>query len=228
MNTKGRLISLFFLALALGSALQARAAQESQQAVQAPDQTLKDRASAYYQALSKGDRMTAYEFVAPESKNDFFALGNLSVTDIRIVGFDVPNGTGDMAKVKIQESAKPQTFHESVDIQLEESWKRIGGNWFIVLPSSKEVESPFGRLSFDKQAAQQSAGQGTTPAPGPAPNLDEIKRRAQASTKNADPDEYLLNLKKAQAQAQAERAKDPKSKDENGKNSVPTDQKPSN
>jgi hypothetical protein len=231
MKTNGRVIYLL-VAVILVLASLAGAAQESKPAVQAPsDQMLKDRASAYYQALAKGDKSTAYAFVAPESKNDFFATSNLSPADVRILGFDVSNGTGDTAQVKIQESVKPPLFHESVDIQIEESWKWIDGDWYIVLPSTKEIESPFGKMSFDKQATPQGTAQETTPSPvqGPAPDLDAIKKRVERSMKNADPDEYLLNLKKARSQAQAEKPEDPKGKDEKGKNSAPaTDQKPNN
>jgi hypothetical protein len=210
----GRVIYLL-LAVVLGLASRAGAAQESTQGPQAPpDQMLKERATAYYQALAKGDKMTAYGFVAPESKNDFFATGNLAPDDIRILGFDMSDGAGDMARVKIQESVTPPLFQAPVDFQMEESWKRIDGDWFIVLPSTKDMESPFGKMSFDKQATQKSTAQGTTAnsVQNPAPNLDEIKKRVQKSMKNADPDEYLLTLKKAQIEAQAGKDKDPKDK----------------
>lgn len=215
MKTNGRVIYVLLLAVVLGLALRAGAAQESKEDAQVPpDQMLKDRASGYYQALAKGDKMTAYGFVAPESKNDFFATGNLAPNDIRILGFDTSNGAGDTAKVKIQESVTPPLFQAPVDIQMEESWRRIDGDWFIVLPSTKEIQSPFGKMSFDKQGTSQGVAQGTTPTAvqGPAPDLDEIKKRVQKSMKNADVDEYLLSLKKAQSETPAAKDKVPQDK----------------
>lgn len=220
MKTNGRVICLL-LAVVLGVASRAGAGQEAKQAVQgSPEQALEERATAYYSALVKGDKMTAYGFVAPESKNDFFKMSNLSAIDIRILGLDLSNGAAGTAKVKIQESIIPPLFHVPLDLHFEDSWKSIDGEWFIVLPDSKQMDSPFGKLSFEKHATP-GASQETTPgtAQTPAPDLDQIKARVQASMKNADPDEYLLALKKAQVQAQAEKVKDAKGEDQSGKKS---------
>lgn len=220
MKTNGRVICLL-LAVVLGVASRAGARQEAKQAVQAsPEQALEERATAYYSALVKGDRVTAYGFVAPESKNDFFTMGNLSAVDIHILGFDLSDATGDTAKVKIQESVIPPLFHEALDFHVVDSWKSIDGEWFVVLPDRKQMDSPFGKMSFDKHATP-GASQETTPGTvqAGAPDLDQIKARVQASMKNADPDEYLLALKKAQVQAQAGKVKDAKGEDQSGKKS---------
>jgi len=223
IKKNGRVVYLL-LAVVLGLASRVGATQEAQQAAKAsPEQALKERANAYYNALVKGDKVTAYGFVAPESKNDFFTMGNLSAVDIRILGFELSNGAGDTAKVKIQESVTPPLFHEPLDLHFEDSWKSIDGEWFIVLPDSHQMDSPFGKMSFEKHATPQGASPESAPSPaqGTAPDLDQIKRRVQASTKNADADEYLLALKKAQLQAQAGKAKDSKGADQNGEKSDP-------
>ncbi len=228
----------FVLAIILGTAPYAFGAQPPQQTQPATaqvseDQDLKARATEYYRDLLNGENAAAFAFVAPESKNEFFRLHADNLTDARILTVQLADPSATSATVKVQKSVKPMQFNQTFDFQYLETWKKIDGLWYIVIPNSKEVDTPFGRMSnagpAPAKGTSPSAANSSQPASNAGLDLAEIKRRAATNTKNADPDQYLLALKKAMAQAQAQSAKDPKPDDKDKKKTDPTqDSKPNN
>jgi hypothetical protein len=220
----------FFLVVILGLAPYASFAQAPQQSQAAngqtsQDQMLKERASAYYHDLLSGDSAGAFALVAPESKNDFFKLRTDGLSDFRILDVRLADESATSATIKVQKTFKPAQFREPFDFETVETWKQIDGQWYVVLPNAKDMDSPFGRLAFNVAAAPGTNG-GQTPPSAP-PDLAAVQKKAETNAKNADPDQYLLALKKAMAQAQAQSAKDPKADSKDKKNTdQTTDPKP--
>jgi hypothetical protein len=225
----------FVLAIILGTAPHAFGAQTPQQTQPASaqvsqDQGLKERATEYYRDLLNGENAAAFAFVAPQSKNEFFKLHAENLIDVRILDVQLADAPGSSATIKVQKSIKPMQFNQNFDFQYVETWKKIDGQWYIVIPKLKDMDSPFGRMFNAGPAPAPSGAKGTSPStanssqPGSsaAPDLAEIQKRAASNAKNADPDQYLLALKKAMVQAQAQSAKDPKSDDKDKKKTDPT------
>ena len=196
---------------------------QSQQPASAPTaQTLHDRATAYYQALLKDDNSTAFAFVAPESKNNFFKLHNDGLTDVKILGVTVNDGA-TTATVKVQKTVKPLQFKQTIDLQTAETWKQIDGQWYVVLPDAKDADSPFGRMfNANPNGATANSAQGQSA--NQAPDLATIQKRAETNAKNADPDQYLLALKNAMAQTAAKNAQNSQAT-KDGKTTTPDKKK---
>jgi hypothetical protein len=198
-------------------------AQAQPQPTALPAQTLQDRANAYYQALAKQDNATAFTFVAPESKNNFFKLHNDGLVDIKVLG--VTMGDGATATIRVQKTVKPLQFKQTIDIQAAETWKQIDDQWYVVLPDAKDIDSPFGRM-FNANAnpnatAPNAAQNQNSSAP---PDLATIQKRAEMNNKNADPDQYLLALKNAMAQTAAKNAQNAQAT-KDGKTTTPDKKK---
>ncbi len=221
--------AVVILAVTLGLAPYLGAAQNqpTQQAL-APsgqvsvDQNLSNRATEYYQHLLKGENAAAFAMVAPESKDQFFKLHNEGLTDARILSIKLAEGSDSSAVIKVQKSVKPLQFNEAFDLQSVDTWKKVDGQWYIVIPDPKETDSPFGRVLDAHNVSGAGPASASSNSP---PDLNEIKRRAETNTKNADADQYLLALKKAmaaQTQAASQPVKDPKS---DGKDKKKTDPK---
>jgi hypothetical protein len=186
------------LTMALGLCLRAAAAQQPPEV--RPEAALTARATAFYQALLKGDLVTALGFVAPESKNDFMRAKHEGLLDARVTGAELAAGS-DSGKVKVQQSIKPARFGQILDFQVEDTWKLIGGEWCLVLPSAKDIETPFGRITSGASGpASNAAGASNVDASKTQDGLDpaEIQRRAQERLKNADPEQYIKALQKAE------------------------------
>jgi hypothetical protein len=227
-------ISKFLVfAMVLGwnfSAAQAQTPQREETPVQnaqvAQDPALSQRAAAYYKDLVDGESATAFEFVAPQSKNDFFKMHTDGLVAAQILGIELPSEPGGMAKVKVQKSIKPPQFAATLDFQYVETWKQIDGQWYIVLPNFKDTDSPFGAMRFNQQGKNGSGASVPAAATGNvSPDLAEIQKKAETNAKNADPDQYLMALKRAMdQQAQAQKPKTPPADDK--KKTDQTDPKP--
>jgi len=171
----------------------ANAGQTTQEA-SSPD-ALKERVLQYYR-LAKGDRVAALALVAPESKNDFFNMSYDGVVEFRILNVDLSDG-GDKATVKILRTDRFLRFPQLLDYETTETWKRIDGQWYILLPSFKEMETPFGKMRF-------SGG-------GEGPQTSKPEEMFRLRQGNVDPDQYLKGLQKVALEAKKKQEEEKKS-----------------
>jgi len=173
----------------------ANAGQTTQEA-SSPD-ALKERVLQYYR-LAKGDRVAALALVAPESKNDFFNMSYDGVVEFRILNVDLSDG-GDKATVKILRTDRFLRFPQLLDYEITETWKRIDGQWYILLPSFKEMETPFGKMRFSGE------GEGSQTQP-------EAMFRLRQS--NVDPGQYLEGLQKVDLEVKKKPEEEKKQEEE--------------
>lgn len=175
-----------FPARAFG-AVQGPGAQEPAQGTSSARQAVEERVSAYYQAIQQGNQAAAFELVAPESKNDFFNIAYHGLVAFRVVDIQFAED-GNTATVTILRTQKFPGFPQVLDNQVKDTWKKIEGQWYILLPSVKEMDTPFGKMRLGQ--------------PGKPPDAAEIEKRMQERRKNADPDQYLKALERAYKEAQ--------------------------
>jgi hypothetical protein len=185
--------------------LVASAGQTTQEA-SSPD-ALKERVLQYYRLAHKGDSVAALAFVVPESKNDFFHMSYDGVQEVRILNVDLSDG-GDKAAVKILRTDRFLGFPQLLDYETTETWKRIDGQWYILLPTFKEMDTPFGKMHF---GGHGEASQTSKP--------DEMFRLRQTSV---DPGQYLKGLQKVAVEAKKKQEEE--KKQEEGKK--PAEKKP--
>ena len=184
--------------------LVANAGQASQEVV-SPSDSLKERALLFYRTIQKGDRLGAAGLVAPESKNDFLQMNYSSLVEFRILDVHLSD-TEDSATVKILRTDKFAGFPQLLDYETIDTWKRVEGQWYMLLPSSEgEVDTPFGKMRFVGQGkdSQAAAPQGLMPLP----------------QEKVDPEQYLRVLQKAIQDENKKRA-DAKNVEEKKKSKV--------
>jgi hypothetical protein len=174
-----------FLARAFG-AVQGPGAQEPAQGTSSARQAVEERVSAYYQAIQQGNQAAAFELVAPESKNDFFNIAYHGLVAFRVVDIQFAEDP-NTATVTILRTQKFAGFPQLLDLQLKDTWKQVEGRWYIVLPSTKEMDTRFGKMRLGQ--------------PGKPPDAAEIEKRMQERRKNADPAQYLKALEQAYKEA---------------------------
>jgi hypothetical protein len=174
--------------------LVASAGQTTQEA-SSPD-SLKERVLQYYRLAHKGDSVAALAFVVPESKNDFFRMSYDGVQEVRILNVDRSDG-GDKATVKMLRTDRFVGFPQLLDYETTETWKRIDGQWYIILPSFKEMDTPFGKMRF--------SGEGE----GSQTSKPEAMFRLRQS--NVDPGQYVEGLQKVALEAKKRQEEEKKS-----------------
>ena len=160
---------------------------------------LKERVLQYYRLVQKGDRVAAQGLVAPESKNDFFHMSYDGVVEFRVLNVDLSDGS-DTAKVKILRTDRFVGFPQLLDYETIETWKRIDGQWYLLLPSFDEMETPFGKMRF---AGQGEGSQMSKP--------EEMFRLRQS---NVDPSQYLKGLQKVALEAKKKQEEEKKREEE--------------
>jgi hypothetical protein len=170
---------------------------------------LKERVLQYYRLAQKGGRVAALELVAPESKDDFFHMNYDGIVEFRILNVDLSDG-GDTAKVKILRTDKFAGFPQLLDYETIETWKRIDGQWYLLLPSfnNKEMETPFGKMRFSGQGEESQTSK-----------PEEMFRLRQS---NVDPSQYLKGLQKVALEAKKKQEEEKKREEEK----KPTEKKP--
>lgn len=146
------------------------------------EDTLKQRATAYYTAVTRGDRNAAQEFLAPELRDQFDisrfrALSSFSVDKV------VVDPSGDKADVTVTRSFGGQF---AMSIPWHDQWVNAGGQWFLLLPKNNG-DSPFG--NFGPPTAN------STPK-DPKAEAEAMKAIGERKARTADPDQYLMQLDK--------------------------------
>jgi hypothetical protein len=201
-----RLVWLFVMFLAGSTVL---SGAQSPATKGGPDlEAVKERTAEYYRDVVADNLEAAHQFVAPESKNDFFHMVYSGLTDFRI-GDASLSEKGDEATVIVTWIQKPPQFPGTVNHDVRNTWKRIDGQWYIVLPSPKELQSPFGTMQL---------GAKDKPSAGATAALEQEIQKRQA---NVDEDQYLIALQKAQkanaAKAEEKKSSETKSQDDKAK-----------
>ncbi len=207
MHGSSRLICEVFLAFLIAGAPTVGAAQQSRSGT--ATQALKDRANGFYQAIQKDDRVSAMALVAPQSRNDFLKMNFEGLVDARVKEVELDK-SGDAATVTIIRTRKVPMIPAPLDYETQDSWRLIDGQWYLVVPSIQEMDTPFGKMKFGQQ----------TPST-PADVQMEMKKRLS----DVDPDQYTKALQKATRQpAQTDKKAEPEDKKPEAKK--PEDKKP--
>jgi len=164
---------------------------------QAQASEVQQRATEYYQAILAGNSNQALQFVAQESKDDFPHTVYTGVIKFRVADVTLSD-KGDVATVNVWWTQIVSSLPRPLDREVQNTWKLIDGQWYLVLPSSTILETPFGKIVTGQGQASQSQPQ----------NLQEM---VEKSEKNADPDQYMIALQKAARQAKEAKAEGAKS-----------------
>jgi hypothetical protein len=144
---------------------------------------LKERVNLFYQDLLKNNRMAALELVAPDSKNQFLNNRYDGLMDFRIVGITVEQ-SGDRAAARVVRVMRLANFGQPLDLEINDTWQRSSGQWYLVLPPPGELDTPFGKMKFDAESKPSDA------------EIDAMKHRIQQRYQNVDPDQYIRALQK--------------------------------
>jgi hypothetical protein len=173
----------------------------------APAEALKARVVSYYTSLQKGQKATALDLVAPESKNEFFNLNNEGLVDFRVLDVQ-PSDAGERATVRIQRTDSFAGFPQVLKRETVDTWKRIDGQWYVVLPVHNEngvMNTPLGKmyLSAPGQNKQQTTPQAPLPQKQVSP--EEAKQALQKA---------ILEANKKKSSDRDKKPEDKKSEDQ--------------
>jgi len=153
---------------------------------------LKSRAQAYYDAMFRGDRSAAAQYVAAECQNQF---ASVNYTGLRsaIVEQVAPQQDGS-AVVTVKRVQIVPGFG-SMEYPASDIWKPTNGQWYLWFAPP---QPPFPMAQPSAEPANKNS---------PAVTDEELKARIARAERNIDPDQYMLQLRKAMqadAQRQAE------------------------
>jgi hypothetical protein len=180
-----KLIPVLFLGFALlGAKLDLLVGQQVTEGKAQPEQSqIKDRVSLFYNDVLKNDRMAALELVAQDSKNLFLNSRYDGLTDFRIAGIDLEL-SGDRAVVHVVRVLRVPSFGQPLDIEVNETWQRSDGLWYLVLSPPSEMETPFGKMKFETDSKPSDS------------EAAAMKQKIEHTYKNVDPDQYIRALQK--------------------------------
>jgi hypothetical protein len=176
-----------------------------------PTDQLKERVAAYYGIVQKGGKVAALNFVAPESKDDFFHMNYDGLIEFRITDVHLSDEAGT-ATVKIRRTDKFTNFPQLLVWDTTETWRHIDDQWFLVLPSFKEFETPFGKMRPGQQGKDSQAL--------------PMEPLVQSPQQSINSEQYLRALAKAAAEEKAKQTEEKKSLDEKPEEQTAPKQKP--
>ena len=171
-------------------------------------EALKARVVLYYGTLQKGEKTAALDLVAPESKNDFAHMNYDGLVEFRILDVRLLDA-GDTATVRLLRTDNFVGFPQLLDHQTVDTWKRIDGQWYVLLPAPAEkkvLDTPFGKMTFAGQGENKQ--QATPPillGPQNVVTPEQAKRALQKA---------LLEANKQKAGDQEKKLEDKKSEDQ--------------
>jgi hypothetical protein len=197
-------IPFYLILLLVLYMLPAFAAQEPREV--APAEALKARVVLYYGSLQKGDKTTALDLVAPESKNGFAHMNYDGLQEFRILDMHLSDA-GDTATVRLLRTDSFPGFPQLLDHQTVDTWKQIGGQWCVLLPVPKDdevLDTPFGKMTFARRG--QNDQQATPPAlPLKQVSPEEAKQALQKA---------MLEANKKKSSDRGKKPEDKKSEDQ--------------
>ena len=152
----------------------------------APAEALKVRVVSYYTSLQKGQKAAALDLVAPESKEEFFNLNNEGLVDFRVLDVQ-PSDAGESATVRIQRTDNFAGFPQLLRRETVDTWKRIDGQWYVVLPVHNGVlNTPFGKMDFSRRGQNDQQGTPHASLPQKQVNPEEAKQALQKAMLEAN------------------------------------------
>jgi hypothetical protein len=177
-----RVLFLGFTLFVVG--VEVKAGRQAAEGKPQPEEAqLKDRVKVFYQDVLKNDRIAALDLVATESKNQFLNNRYTGLIDFRVVGIEVEQSR-DRATVRVVRVMRFTGFGQPLDLEVNDTWQRSNGQWYLVLLPPGELDTPFGKMKLD-----------TDSKPGDA-EVDAMKRKIQQRYQNVDPDQYIRALQK--------------------------------
>jgi hypothetical protein len=198
----------YLVPLLLFSSTPVFAAQVPKEA--SPAEALRARVVVYYGTLEKSEKTAALELVASESKNDFVRMNYDGLVDFRVLDVQLSDA-GDTATVRVRRTDSFLGFPQLLKHETVDKWKRLDGQWYIVLPGSagkKEFDTPFGKVTFavPGENTQQATPPIVLPEPPTAVNPEQALRALQramleSSKQKAEDKEKKPEDKKSESQA---------------------------
>jgi hypothetical protein len=179
-----------------------------------PAEALKVRVTLYYGTLQKGEKTAAQALVAPESKNDFAYMNYDGLVDFRILDVRLSDA-GDTATVRLLRTDNFTGFPQLLDHQTVDTWRKIDGQWYVLLPIPKEnevLDTPFGKLTFARRGENKQ--QAAPPLPSQRPQ------------NMVSPEEAKKALQKAMQEANKQKSGDQEKKSEDKKSEDQSAPKP--
>jgi len=177
-----RVLLLGFTLLAVATEVKA-GRQVPEGKAQPEEAQLKDRVKLFYQDVLKNDRMAALELVGTDSKNQFLNNQSAGLIDFRVVSIEVEQ-SGDRAIARVVRVMRVAGFGQPLDLEVNDTWQRSNGQWYLVLPPPGELDTPFGKMKLDTDSKPSEA------------EIEAMKRKIQQRYQNVDPDQYIRALQK--------------------------------
>jgi len=177
-----RVLFLGFTLFAAGTEVKA-GPQVAEEKAQPEEAQLKERVKLFYQELLRNDRIAALQLVATSSKNQFLNNRYDGLSDFRVMGIEVEK-SGDRATARVVRVTRLPKGGQLMDLQINDTWQRSDGQWYLVLPPPGELDTPFGKMKSDSDGKPSSA------------EADSMRQRIQQSYQNVDSDQYLRALQK--------------------------------
>ena len=125
---------------------------------------LMKRVSGFYQAHVDGKFRLADQFVAEESKDDFFVAPKQKFEsfDIMKIGY-----FDDFKKAEVTVATKGTSMISgekmSTSMPMTTNWKLVDGVWFWYVAPVTEFNTPFGKMHFNSGAAKDNAARSALP-----------------------------------------------------------------
>lgn len=129
-------------------------------------QGLRQRVETYYRDIQANKKSEALELVTPESRDEFFKMDYHALLSFRIQGVQLGKA-GSTATVEMVRSERIPPFLQALDIPVKDTWKRIHGRWFLVLPKPNAAATPLGPMQVGPASASGAAAPMQSPNQGP-------------------------------------------------------------
>lgn len=139
------------------------------------DEALRARVAKFYQAHVDGKFRLADQYVAEESKDDFFAMDKPRYRAFEIIKITYSD---QFRKARVLTTCDSEMFAGAskipVKVPIVSLWKLIGGEWFWYLePRPEVIETPFGKMTSAKPQA------GSAPPAKPIPDVASILKQVK-------------------------------------------------
>ena len=116
---------------------------------------IKQRSSAFYDAIIANQKATAQAIVAPESQAFFaqqYELHDLMKASVVSVTYDAATGIATVKTMRV--FMVPPTG--PTETYINDAWKLVDGQWDLTIPDKLMVDTPYGKMPI-KNTAKQGA-----------------------------------------------------------------------
>jgi hypothetical protein len=162
---------------------------------------LKPRVQAYYDTMMKNDRAAAGQFIVAESREQF---ATVNYTGLRAIRIEKMTSEADgSVSVAVTRTQMVPGFG-SMEYPATDVWRPVDGQWYMWLAP---LAPPF---------PVAKPAEGATAKPAPAVTDEQLRMKIAQAEHNVDPDQYMLQLRKAM-QADAQRKAEQQAQEEAAK-----------